>query len=87
MKKTIWVGSDGEEYDTQDEAWEQACAEFDLSDFFAYIDDTMSFEEFFDRVSKMPGFWDEFERDFDNAELDYFDDNYKEKEVDVEEDE
>ena len=87
MKKIVWVGPNGEVYNTQDDAWDDAISDFGWPDFFVYIDNKMSFEQFFDRVCKMPGFWDEFYKDFSNAEEYYFNSNYKKKEIEIEEDE
>lgn len=68
-------------FETEEEARENALEVMTWDDFEEYISNNMNFHEFFNRVRKnMPNFFEVFENEWCEAENDYFDNNYWEEE-------
>ena len=75
-------------FEDEDAARENVWQDMTWDDYEEYFHDKMDFHEFFTRVREsMPEFYEMFENEFCYAENEYFEQNYKEIEVEEKEDE
>ena len=84
--KTVWVCEDGDRFDTQEEAYEDALKKMDWDDLADFFRNYVGFTEFLKWASEQDNFWAKYEDDMYRAEEDYFTENYWEEEVEDEED-
>ena len=73
-------------FEDENAAREDVWQDMTWDDYEEYFCDKMDFHEFFTRVREsMPNFFETFENEFCDAENEYFEQNYKEIEVEEEE--
>ena len=65
-------------FNNYEEAYEDCQQSMRWEDYEEYFEDSLGFHKFFERVKKLPGFFEEFEDDFFEAETCYFEKNYSE---------
>ena len=75
-------------FEDEDTARENVWQEMTWDDYEEYFHSKMNFHDFFTRVREsIPDFYEKFESEFCDAENEYFEQNYKEIEVENEDEE
>lgn len=78
---TKWIRDDGIEFDTQEEAWEDAMEGLDSVIFSEYFSERVSFHELCVWAMRQPNFYDEFGVVADYVAQDFFEEYYHEAEI------
>lgn len=81
-----WIRDDGIEFDTQEEAWDDAMEGLDPVLFSDYFHERVSFFELCQWAMRQPTFFDEFGTVIEYVEQDFFDEYYHEAEENEEDD-
>ena len=84
--RTVWVDDDGNEFESYEEAYDEARNKMDLTDLADHFRDYVSFEQLLNWALKQNGFWNQFEDAFSQAEQDYFEEWYHEVETEDDDD-
>ena len=80
MPETKWVSEWGDEFETEEEARDDALEKMDWNDYVDEFEYLISYRELLDWARQQPGFWERFEQDASEAEGEFFDRNYHEEE-------
>lgn len=79
--RTVWVDEDGNQFESYEEAYDEACNKMDIIDLTDHFGNYVSFEQLLQWALKQDGFWNQFEDALSQAEQDYFEEWYHEEEV------
>ena len=80
-----YLRDDFTEFDSYDDAWEDAMEQMDFTDFAERFECQVNFWDLLNWARKQPNFYDDFCDAVSDAEQDYFDDFYRELEDDEDE--
>ena len=80
-----YLRDDFEEFDSYDDAWDDAMEQMDIDEFIEHFTNYVDFSDLLKWAQKQPNFYDDFGGAVSNAEQDYFDDFYRELEDDEDE--
>lgn len=83
--KTVWVCADESQFDTYEEAREDANKQMGWDDLVDFFHNYVTFSELLEWASKQENFWAKYGDFMHRAEEDYFADNYWKEEVENEE--
>lgn len=81
-----WENDFGDEFETREEAFEDVTEKMDDMDLARGLESIIEFKVLLEWAMKQDGFWDHFCDEIEQAEMEFFDDNYYEV-IDEEEDE
>lgn len=84
---TIWENDYGEQFEDFDDAWESVSENMTVDDYLQYMEDHVDVRKLLQWAWKQAGFVDDWYAMLDDAETQYFKDNYHKIEVEDENDE
>lgn len=84
--RTVWVDDDGNQFESYEEAYDEALNKMDIIDLTDHFGNYVSFEQLLQWALKQDDFWNQFEDALNQAEQDYFEEWYHEEEVEDDDD-
>lgn len=84
--RTVWVDDDGNQFESYEEAYDDALNKMDITDLTDHFGNYVSFEQLLQWALKQDDFWNQFEDALSQAEQDYFEEWYHEEEVEDDDD-
>ena len=75
---THWENEWGDEFETREDAFEDACERMDSTDLDEELGMVLSFSDLLDWCWRQPNFMDDFDDAIQKAERNYFENNYYE---------